>query len=138
MCLEWLGCNPTAVTKPGHHKKRNEKRSSEKFAPMAPSVVGLGSMAYVFIEVDRSRPPPIYTCRFASSCATCAPDSHHHQLPAVLVRALGSFAASPHAQETSARGVIETHVSKGDTKRVASPHFALSATHRHVAPLIAT
>ena len=30
--------------------------------------------------------------------ATCAPDSHHLQLSAVLVHALGSFAATPHAK----------------------------------------
>ena len=55
-------------------------------------------MAYVFIEVDRSRPPPTCTRRYASICAPCAPDSHHHQLPAVLVHALGSYFASPHAK----------------------------------------
>ena len=74
-----------------------------------------------------SGPQPTSTIMCASpgiARATCAPDSHHLQLSAVLVHALGSFAASPHAQAMA----MQFSRARGTQWHVGSAANALART----------
>ena len=57
--------------------------------------------------------------------ATCAPDSHHLQLSAVLVHALGSYFASPHAKAMA----MQVSRARGTQWYVGSAANALARTN---------
>ena len=86
------------------------------------------SMAYAMRQGPSGPQPTSTIIRMCASPgiapATCAPDSHHLQLSAVLVRALGSYFASPHAKAMA----MQVSRARGTQWYVGSAANALART----------